>query len=214
VKRDDLIEALVADLRPVRPDRVAWLIAGAAAGGFAAALALALAWLGPRPDLGPALGDAMFWMKAGYAAALAAGGFWSAERLARPASRGRGGLLVAAAALGAVILAAALLTLPMPPERRMAMWMGHTWRLCPVFILLLSIPGLALSLLAMRRFAPTRPRLAGAAAGLFAGGLAAVAYGLHCDEAGAAFLATWYSLGVALSAGLGALAGPWALRWR
>jgi hypothetical protein len=210
----DLIEALVADLEPAPPRQVPLRIAAAAALGGAVALGLVLTLLGLRPDLHDALGDGMFWMKAGYAAVLGLAGFWSAERLARPAGSGRGGLAVVAGALAVVAIIAAVRMMRMPPELRLPMWLGHSWDVCPVRILLLSIPTLALALMVMRRMAPTRLRLAGAAAGLFAGGVAAVAYGLHCTEVGAAFLATWYSLGVALSAALGALLGPWALRWR
>jgi hypothetical protein len=61
--------------------------------------------------------------------------------------------------------------------------------------------------------APTRLRLAGAAAGLLAGGVAATVYGLHCQEMTAAFVVTWYSLGVAASVAVGALLGPRLLRW-
>ena len=53
------------------------------------------------------------------------------------------------------------------------------WRASP----LLSLPLLfALTLSPLRSLAPTRPRAAGAAAGLLAGSLAAVAYALHCTE--------------------------------
>jgi hypothetical protein len=65
----------------------------------------------------------------------------------------------------------------------------------------------------LRQLAPTRLRLAGAGAGLLAGALGATVYGLHCPETGAAFVATWYSLGVATWAAIGAALGPRLLRW-
>jgi hypothetical protein len=210
----ELIESLAADLKPTRAATVPLRIAAVAAVGLAVAIVAVLAWLGLRPDLHQAMDGPMFWIKAGYAAVLGLAGFWSAERLARPAGMGRGGLVVLGIAVAVILTLAALRMMAMPPSMRMPMWLGHSWRSCPFRILLLSLPTLTLALLVMRRFAPTRLALAGAAAGLFAGGIAAVAYGLHCTETGAAFLATWYSLGVALSAGLGALVGPWALRWR
>ncbi|WP_395445953.1 NrsF family protein [Caulobacter sp. UC70_42] len=60
-----------------------------------------------------------------------------------------------------------------------------------------------------------RPRLtlAGLATGLFAGGVAATVYGLHCAENTFTFVALWYSLGVLSLAALGAAVGRWALRW-
>ncbi|MCG2664970.1 NrsF family protein, partial [Brevundimonas sp.] len=64
------------------------------------------------------------------------------------------------------------------------------------------------------RLAPTRPRTAGLALGLATGGIAATAYGLlHCGEATAAFVATWYTLGVAAAGLIGAAVGRFALRW-
>ena len=73
---------------------------------------------------------------------------------------------------------------------------GASWRL--------PFPASRLSLLAMRRLAPTRPTLAGAGAGLFVGGIAATVYGLHCAETSAAFTLIWYTGGIALSTALGA----------
>jgi hypothetical protein len=65
----------------------------------------------------------------------------------------------------------------------------------------------------MRELAPTRLRAAGLAAGLLAGAIASFAYATVCGEQSAAFVAVWYSLGIALAAGLGAMLGPRALRW-
>ena len=214
MKTDDLIEQLAADLPPVRPGTVGRRIAATAVAGGCLALVLVLAGLGLRPDLSQAAGGMMFWMKAGYALALAGAGFWCAERLSRPAASARGGLIVVVAAVAVVAVIAAGRLMVAPADERMALWMGHSWRICPTYILALSLPTLALALVVMRRFAPTRLRLSGAAAGLFAGGVGAAVYGLHCTETGPPFLATWYSLGVALSAATGALVGPGALRWR
>ena len=50
---------------------------------------------------------------------------------------------------------------------------------------------------ALREMAPTRLRLAGAAAGALAGGAGAAVYALHCPELGAPFVAVWYVLGMA-----------------
>jgi hypothetical protein len=65
----------------------------------------------------------------------------------------------------------------------------------------------------MRRFAPTRPTLAGAAAGLLSGGLAATVYGLHCQETAIPFVAIFYTLGIVLSTAAGAIIGSRVLRW-
>ena len=55
--------------------------------------------------------------------------------------------------------------------------------------------------------------MAGAAAGLLAGAVAALVYGLYCEESSAAFVATWYTLGIGACACFGALVGPKVLRW-
>lgn len=66
---------------------------------------------------------------------------------------------------------------------------------------------------AFRKFAPTRPRLAGFCSGGLAGTVAAVVYAVHCTESAAAFVATWYTFGMLLPALLGLLIGPRVLRW-
>lgn len=214
METDRLIDSLAADLKPAPPRIVSRRMAVAAVVGAAAALVGVLWWLGLRHDLMTAMGGMTFWMKAAYAAILGVAGFACAERLARPAASPRRGLMLALAAMG-VLAAIGVTTLMLtPPGERMAMWLGHSWRRCPFNILALSIPTLALALLAMRRFAPTRLGPAGAATGLFAGGVAATVYGLHCGETAPVFVVTWYSLGMALSTALGALLGPWVLRWR
>ena len=40
-----------------------------------------------------------------------------------------------------------------------------------------------------------------------------MAYALSCPEAALSFIAAWYTLGMGLAAGLGALLGRWCLRW-
>lgn len=214
METEKLIDQLARDLAPARTGQVARRIAGAAALGLAVALAAVLVLFGLRPDLAEAVLGMMFWMKAAYAGLLALAGFWCADRLARPAGSARGGLRLALTVLAILVVIAVVKLMLAPPADRMAIWLGGSWRTCPRNLLLLAAPVLALTLLAMRRLAPTRLAMAGGAAGLFAGGLAALAYSLHCPETAPAFVATWYTLGVALSAGLGAMLGPFVLRWR
>jgi hypothetical protein len=49
--------------------------------------------------------------------------------------------------------------------------------------------------------------------GLAAGGVGASAYALHCPESTAAFMAIWYTLGMAATGLLGFLVSPRLLRW-
>ncbi|MFM8989141.1 MAG: NrsF family protein [Alphaproteobacteria bacterium] len=43
--------------------------------------------------------------------------------------------------------------------------------------------------------------------------MGAIGYALHCPEAALAFVATWYTAGIALAGALGAALGPRVLRW-
>jgi hypothetical protein len=212
LKTDELIESLVHELRPAGAGPQAWLALGAAAGG-AVAIACVLTLLGPRQDLADAAGGLVFWTKAGYTILLGAAGYWLSERLARPATSPRGGVLLASAVFTAMLCLAVVQLAGAPPDMRMHLWLGHSWTFCSRAVLLLSLPVLAVTLAVLRRQAPTRPMWAGAAAGLFSGGVGATVYGLSCPESAAPFLVTWYTLGVLGSVVLGALAGRFVLRW-
>ncbi|MDR6627517.1 anti-sigma-F factor NrsF [Caulobacter segnis] len=212
MRTDDLIDALAADGAPVRtPPR---RLAAVAVAGALVALVLVLTWLHTRHDLMPAMRGGMFWMKAAYTAVLGLAGYLAIERLARPEGSGRRGWLLGGAVL-ALFAAAGLIQAMVSPDIQATLHMlrGHSWHSCSRNILVLGLPMLALGLLAVRGMAPTRPVAAGFATGLFAGGVAATVYGLHCAENTFTFVALWYSLGVLLLAALGAVLGRWVLRW-
>lgn len=213
MKTEDLINALAVDLPPAGRRQIErrvllWMIP-------AALLVLAGVglWLGFRADLATAMIGPTFWAKAAYTIALAATGFWLLARLGRPGASAKAPLL----ALGLLVLGVLALgayemaTMPMP--ERMPALMGDSARVCAPNIVLLSALAAPFVFWAARAFAPTRPLLAGAAAGLLTGGLATTLYGLHCPEHTAPFVAVWYSLGIALAAGAGALAGRFVFRW-
>ena len=212
MKTDEMIEMLARgpDLR-VDAARGRWL-PFVAAGGFAST-ALMLVLLGLRADLGLAMALPAFWIKAAFAAALACGGVAAARRLSAP-GRSLAALPVwLALPLLAIWVLAALALLAAAPETRAALFWGHTWHVCPFLIALLSLPVSGAMLLAMRRHAPTRPRLAGGAAGLAGGAVASLVYCLHCPEMSLVFVGFWYVLGMLLPAMLGALVGPRILAW-
>lgn len=213
MRTDDLIDQLAADPHPVPAGMVQRRFAGVAAGGAVAALALVLAWLGTRDDLALALTGHMFWMKAAYTALLAAAGFWALERLARPEGVPKKALIFGACVLMLFVGLGLGQGMRADPEHRMLMMRGHSWTVCARNILMLALPGLALTLAVLRGMAPTRPMLAGFAAGAFAGGVAATVYGLHCGESTMVFVGMWYTLGVLGTGALGAVVGRWALRW-
>lgn len=208
----DLIELLARDVRATPPGIVnRRLLAALAAGG---AITFAIVALGLRcQPLLAAVQQPWFWMKAAYTGLLTLAGAVIVRRLSVPGARvGAAPWVAAFAILGMLALGAGQILLAAPASRA-ALWLGHTWKVCSPLILLLALPiytGLAV---AIRKLAPTRPALTGAAAGFAAGALAATLYGLHCPEQAAAFVATWYTLGVAAATGLGAIAGGRLLRW-
>lgn len=210
---DALITSLSDNIRPVKRGAVGRrLAAGIIVGGIAAILILSLT-VGFRPDLWLAMQGPTFWMKWGYTISLSAAAIYVTSRLARPEpARLRGLWLLAVPVLiltgiGSVDLART------PRSEWLAMWLGKTWMVCPWLVLALSAPIFVGLLWSFRRLAPTRMRAAGGAAGLAAGAFAATIYCLHCPEVSAIFVLTWYSLGILLAAGIGALVGPRLLRW-
>jgi len=211
---DQLINRLCADLRPVRPGAVARRLAAGVGAGVLVSALLMLVMLGPRPDMARASATAMFWIKAAYTLAFAYVGLWAVERLARPAGEAKRRVAWFVAPLAAMALLALTQLAAAPAPMRGPMILGGSASVCPWFILLLSVPPLCGLVWAMRGLAPTRLRLAGAVAGLAAGGAGSFVYAIHCTESAAPFLALWYTLGV-LAAGLvGVLLGPRLLRWR
>ena len=187
MRTDDLIDALAHDAQvtnggaPRRslPRRLA-LVAGL---GALAALALVLAVLHVRHDLMLAMRGGMFWMKALYTGALGVAGYLAIERLARPVGSGRRGWMLGLAALALFAVAGTIQAVVSPDvAHALHMLRGHSWTRCSPNILFLGLPMLGLGLWAVRGMAPTRPVAAGFATGLFAGGVAATVYGLHCAE--------------------------------
>jgi len=214
VKTSDLIAALAtADSRPVRQAAPTAPVAGAAGIGAAVAVVVLALWLGFQP-MAHAFSASWFWMKGSYSLTLALAGFLLLVRAVRPGARlGLAWLVVGGLALGAIGMMAAHASMRAPADRQMALWLGSTWRVCPWRILALAIPNYAAIVLNVRRLAPTRLGLAGAAAGLLAGGLAAAVYGLYCQENTAPFTAAWYSAGIAACAIIGGALGSRLLRW-
>jgi hypothetical protein len=211
VKTERLIDLLARDAGPAPRALVLRRLGPAALLGLLASAAVALGWLGSVPA--EMYRTPAPWMKLGYGAALALAAGWLAARLGRPAAplagpqRATAAVLAAMAAVGAVVLLLA------PDAARLQALLGHSWARCPWNVALLSLPALAAALWALRGLAPTRPRAAGLAAGLMAGALGALGYALSCEESSPAFVAVWYTAGVALVGLLGAALGPRVLRW-
>jgi hypothetical protein len=213
MKTDDLIAALSAAAEPVTERTQRRRLAPPVLIGIAVAFALASLWLGLAP-MNVAAIQPGFWLKIGYSIALGGLGLVLAARLARPGGRIDIVLVGGAAALVALILIVGVMQLAQTdPESRMPVMLGHSWSLCPWLIVTVAAPIYLALAVVLRGFAPTRPGLAGAAAGLAAGGIGAAVYALHCPEYAPAFIALWYTAGIVVSAALGGLIGSRLLRW-
>jgi len=211
MKTDDLIDALAAGLQPARPARLNALLLAIAAAASVAAVAILL---GIRPALVETLSSQTTWLKGLYTAGLAGAALWLSSRAGRPGADTRAPLAALAAIVGLAILWGAVELLAVPGDERLADWLGRTWTICGRSILLISAAAAVPTFLSARALAPTRPGFSGFALGVASGGIAATAYGmLHCPESTVAFVATWYTLGVAAAGLIGAVAGRFALRW-
>jgi hypothetical protein len=212
MRTDDLIAQLSDGLTPVKNGTVTRILLGATLLGLAGSVLVMLLVLGPRADLAGAMASFGMWTKLAYTFAIAAFGFWLVERAGRPgADMTRPALLLALPVLAIALLAAVQMQAPGADPH--ALMMGRSSRVCAWLVILTALPTLAATFWALRRLAPTRPALAGAGAGLFAGAAGAFVYCFHCFESAAPFIAVWYTLGIALTALIGAFLGSRLLRW-
>jgi hypothetical protein len=211
VKTDALIDMLARDAGPAPRALAARRLSPAAAAGLLVSAAIAIAWFGVIPA--QMFATAVPWTKMAYTGALALAAGWLTARLSRPAApiaqprRVTVLVLLSMALVGSVSLAST------PAGTRMDAVFGESWWTCPWSVLALSVPALAASLWAVRGLAPTRLRAAGFAAGLLAGSVGAFGYSLSCPEASPAFVAIWYTLGIAFTGAVGAALGRRVLRW-
>lgn len=208
----DLIELLARDVRATPPGVVNRRLLAALAAGGLVTLAIVVLALHCQPLLAAAR-QPWFWMKAAYTGLLTLASAGIVKRLSIPGARGGAAPFAAALVILAMLALGAGQILSAAPAARLAPWLGHTWKICSPLILLLSVPIYGCLAMAIRGLAPTRLTLTGAAAGFAAGALAATLYGLHCPEQAAAFVATWYTLGIAAATALGAMTGGRLLRW-
>ncbi|OQW60450.1 MAG: hypothetical protein A4S17_00735 [Proteobacteria bacterium HN_bin10] len=205
---DDFIACLAQTQAPAT--KWSWTFAASAAIGLGAASALFLLSAGSRPDLATAWAPTLLKVSFGLIAALALAPFvW---RATRPNVRLRETLAPAALFLAAAAAISAIGLLTAPSELRWVIWTGGGAPDCLIRIPLISLPIAAALFVAARRFAPTRLSFAGAALGAMAGGLAAIPYSLFCPIDSAPYVATWYSVSIAICALVGLLSSR-ALRW-
>jgi hypothetical protein len=205
-----LIRALAADhaTRAISPGRLLWhLLAGA----LLVSTVVFGILLGPRADIAEAMNEPRFIFKFVVTLALALSAGTLLLRLARP---GTPVPLAWLATSPLLLVASTIAEIALTPS---GLWMtklvGSNASICLTMVPLLSAPLLVAALLTLRHGAPTRPLLAGALAGLLAGGLGATLYAAHCTDDSPLFVATWYTLAIALVTLMGTAVGYRLLRW-
>lgn len=214
MKTDDLIRTLAAD-NGWRARPVSAVLAGTMLAAFLVSLLGFTLMLGPRTDWRQALSNPYFDLKFVIALGLASAAAMLCLRLARP-----GAMLWPPASLLAVPLillaggiAVDLMTAQVAGPSWWTRMTGTNARVCLTAIPLLALPLLAAGLIALRHGAVSMPARAGAATGLLAGGLAAALYAAHCTDDSPLFVATWYTLAVALVSAVGGVLGARLLRY-
>lgn len=214
MKTNDFINALTQDHAACpKPEPLSWTFLTAMAAGFGvAAVAFALA-LGVRPDVASAILTWRYDFKFVVMLTLAATSARLVWQLARPAQDPRSAELALAAA--PLLLAGAVLyeLWAVPASGWLPRAIGSNSVACLISITLLSIGPLVAAFYALRRGAPLRPGLAGAAAGLLASALAASLYAIHCPDDSPLFGAIWYTAAITLVVCVASVAGRRFLRW-
>ncbi|MGH6807030.1 MAG: NrsF family protein [Ensifer adhaerens] len=212
METDELIKALAADTRRSGISMAgAWSGAGLAAVAVAAVVFFAL--LGARPDIADAAQTVRFLFKFVVTVALAASAFGLLHVLSRPGADTRRSLprlAVVPALLAAGIVAELAVSSPGTWSTKLV---GTNSLVCLTFIPSIGIGPLVLFLFVLRYGAPSRPALAGAVAGLTAGGIAATFYAAHCTDDSPLFVATWYTIAIAALTLIGAVGARRFVRW-
>lgn len=211
MKTDQFIDMLSRGAGPAPRGVVARRLSPAVLAGLLVSAAVAVGWFGALPLVMWA--SSLTWGKLLYALSLACAAAWLTVRLSRPAAPWRPAQRVLLLVMAAMALIGVAWVWSASPQDRLGALLGDSWRECPWRVLALSMPALAAVLWAVRGLAPTQLRSTGWAAGMLAGAVGAAGYALSCTESSPAFVAVWYTLGILLSGGVGALLGPRVLRW-
>jgi len=213
MKTDELISLMAAGHQSVdtgRLSRATWLTAVAA---LAVTALLLVNTLGTRPDLARAIMTTPVIAKLLFGSSIATIALILFLQSLRPGLKPRRLAPLAAIPVMLVAAWAAVALAQAPTAQWSALTLGRYWNGCLVFVSAYSMVPLLAMLVLARRGAPVDSTLTGASAGLASAGLATVAYALHCPDDAAPFLATWYTIAMALVTGLAALVLPRFLRW-
>lgn len=210
---DDLVDELVAGLRPVRRRSTARDLALLALIGVAQVV-LYLAVRGMRPDMHEAMALPAFWWKAVSLAVLVAVAGGAALGSLDPAMSPRRGLRWVGVVVAAVIgLGWALDAASGGATALLARLNPGEGLRCVGAVVILSLPALAALGLLMRRGAPTDPRGTATAIGLTAAAWGGFVFVLNCPHDDPLYVAVWYAVGMGAVALAARFVLPQFTRW-
>jgi hypothetical protein len=208
---DELIRALAIDSNlPRKLDASAGI---AAAIGTGLAVLLFFVAIGFRPDIESAIRIWRFLLKFAITLPLAVAATVATLKLGRPGAalqRLRRALMFSPLLL---LIAAASELFVLPKSDWMIRLVGSNAERCMTLIPFLAICPLVSLLIALKHAAPTNPALAGATAGLAAGGIAATLYAASCFDDSPLFVVTWYPLATGIVVLAGYFWGRRFLAW-
>ncbi len=213
MRTEDLIKAISADAKSVEPPIAQTLAIAVGVGTLISALVF-FGMFGVRDHFMDLMTSSVrFVFKFVLTLSIAIPAFVLARGLARPDFNP--GKRLWLLALGPAVMLAGILfeLMALPAEAWRSKMMGHNAIFCLIVIPLLSLTPLAAIIYALRKGATTHPVLAGAVGGLLSAGIAATLYAAHCPDDSPLFLAAWYTIGVVVMTGVGALLGSRMLRW-
>jgi hypothetical protein len=209
---DPLLDALVADLTPVRRvrPRDAIFMVGAS---VAISIAVVIAIFGLRTDLAQGIILPIVLLRCGVLLMLGLAALAALIAAARPGvghmSHGWRWALAMAALfpVSSVLLMASEKALPidvlMAPSAKWCIGISVTSALLIGGVIVLWL----------RRGAPMALGRTGWLTGTAAGSFGTLAYALHCPSSTVHYIGIWYTLAIALCAGLGRLVVPRLVRW-
>jgi hypothetical protein len=210
IQTDELINILSSDCGKCCRRKYRIGLAVTLTGGILIALIASLVTAGWRPDLSVALHQESFDMKLVFCGVVFAIASVLFSRILCPYDTKWNCMAPLMLPFAVIVLLASREVMAAPSFGVAA----ETWAapVCMGLIIAFSVLPLVLFLSVARFWAPARPDLAGAAAGLCAGSAGAFAYALHCTHDHPLFVALWYTGGILIVTAAGYVAGR-ILRW-
>jgi hypothetical protein len=211
LKTAHLINVLAQDA-PVRW-QLSSRLAMAFAIGAAVAVVIFVLGVGLRPDISLAAHTVRVQFKFLFVLTVLLGATGAVAQVGRPGAKLGPWTFVLAVVPLLLVLAVLAELFATPAQSWMTRLIGQSSGYCLIIIPTLALAPLACLLFALGESAPARPGLAGAVAGLAAGGIAAFLYASHCPDDSPLFVAVWYSSAIAVVVAVGYFAGARLLRW-